>query len=67
MILDPYGRVLAETCKADDDMVIADLDPALRENCTGLRWIKSRRPELYYPLTTPTGLEKDTRSTRFGL
>jgi predicted amidohydrolase len=66
MILDPYGRVLAETWKADDDMVVADLDPALRENCTGLRWIKTRRPELYHPLTVPTGLERDTRSVRFG-
>ena len=67
MILDPYGRILVETWKADDDMVIADLDPALRENCTGLRWIKTRRPELYHPLTIPTGLEKDTRSVRFGI
>ena len=66
MILDPYGRVLAETWKADDDMVIADLDPALRENCTGRRWIRTRRPELYGPLTVPTGLERDTRSVRFG-
>jgi hypothetical protein len=47
-------------------MVVADLDPALRENCTGLRWIRTRRPELYYPLTIPTGQEKDTRSVRFG-
>ncbi len=66
MILDPYGRILAETWKANDDMVVADLDPALRDNCTGLRWIKSRRPELYGPLTVPTGLETDTRSARFG-
>jgi predicted amidohydrolase len=66
MILDPYGRILAESWKANDDMVIAELDPALRENCTGLRWIKTRRPELYGPLTVPTGLETDTRSARFG-
>jgi predicted amidohydrolase len=66
MILDPYGRTLAETWKANDDMVIAELDPTLRENCTGLRWIKTRRPELYGPLTNPTGLETDTRSARFG-
>ena len=66
MILDPYGRVLAETWRAGDDMVIADLDPTLRENCTGVRWIKTRRPELYQPLTVPTGLERDTRSARFG-
>jgi predicted amidohydrolase len=66
MILDPYGRILAETWKADDDMVLADLDPALRDNCTGVRWIKTRRPELYHPLTIPTGQERDTRSVRFG-
>jgi predicted amidohydrolase len=66
MILDPYGRVLAETWKADDDLVVADLDPALREHCTGVRWIKTRRPELYHPLTIPTGRERDTRSVRFG-
>jgi len=66
MILDPYGRVITETCKADDDMVIADLDASLRENCTGVRWIKTRRPELYKPLTVRTGLERDIRSVRFG-
>ncbi|KPK37464.1 MAG: acyltransferase [Phycisphaerae bacterium SG8_4] len=65
MILDPYGQILAETWKADDDMVVADLDPALRENCTGVRWIKTRRPELYGQLTVPTGLEEDIRRVRF--
>ena len=64
-ILDPYGRVLAQTCKAEDCMVVAKLDASLRENCTGVRWIKSRRPELYGELATPTGLEEDTRRTRF--
>ena len=67
MILDPYGRVLAETCKADDDMVVADLDMGLLENCTGRRWITSRRPELYGPLTIPTGKERSTRQSRFDL
>jgi len=65
MILDPYGRILAETWKADDDMIVADLDAALRDNCTGVRWIKTRRPELYEPLTVPTGLEEDIRRVRF--
>jgi len=65
MILDPYGRILAETWKADDDMVVADLDASLLEHSTGRRWIKTRRPELYGSLTIPTGLEKDTRSVRF--
>lgn len=64
-ILDPYGEILAETWKADDDMVVADLDPVRLENCTGRRWIRSRRPELYAPLTVPTGHERDTRALRF--
>ena len=65
MIIDCYGRILAETCKADDDMVIAELDASLLKNCTGARWIKSRRPDLYGPLVVRTGLEEDTRKTRF--
>lgn len=66
MILDPYGRILAETCKAGDDMVIADLDLALLSTATGRRWIKSRRPELYESLAVPTGAEVATRKLRFG-
>ena len=65
MILDPYGRILAETCQAGDDMVVADLDFSLRERCTGVRWIKARRPELYRPLTQSTGAEQNTRAVRF--
>ncbi len=65
MILDPYGDILVETCKADDDMVFTDLDPDLLEMSTGQRWIKSRRPDLYQPLTLATGREEDTRKVRF--
>jgi predicted amidohydrolase len=65
MILDPYGRILAETWKAADDMVVADLDASLREQATGLRWMRTRRPELYGPICQPTGQETDTRSLRF--
>lgn len=65
MIIDPYGNILAETWKAADDMVVADLDLSLLAHCTGRRWIRSRRPELYQPLVEPTGLERDTRSVRF--
>jgi len=67
MILDPYGRILAETWKAGDDMVVAGLDASLLRLCTGRRWIRSRRPELYGPLTAPTGVEEDTRTVRFDL
>ncbi len=64
MILDCYGRILSETGRAGDDMVMADLEAALLERATGRRWIKSRRPELYGPLTVPTGLEQSTRSLK---
>ena len=65
MILDPYGRVLAETGKAADDMVVADLDGTLLAEATGRKWIRARRPGLYGPLTVPTGLECDTRTLKF--
>jgi hypothetical protein len=65
MILDPYGRILAETWEAGDAMVVSDLDEGLLANTTGSRWISTRRPELYGPLTVPTGKEKDTRTVRF--
>jgi len=65
MILDPYGDILAETWRAGDDMVVADLDPSLLTKCTGCRWIRSRRPRLYDSLSTPTGQEEDTRKVRF--
>ncbi len=65
MILDPYGRTLTETWKAADDMVVADLDPALLENCSGQRWMLSRRPDLYRDIAVPTGKERDTRELRF--
>jgi predicted amidohydrolase len=65
MIIDPYGEILVETWKAQDDMVIADLDPGMLHMCTGQRWITSRRPELYGLLTEFTGREADTRKVRF--
>ncbi len=65
MIIDPYGRILSETSKADDDMVIADLDASLLEENTGKRWIRTRRPELYGLLAKRTGLEQDIRTVRF--
>jgi predicted amidohydrolase len=65
MILDPYGEIMAESDSVDDDMVVADLDPSLRDMCTGVRWMSARRPELYGPLTQPTGRERDVREVRF--
>lgn len=65
MILDPYGRILTETCAAADAMVLADLDPALLEQATGRAWIAARRPELYGLLATPTGRERPARELKF--
>lgn len=65
MIIDPYGRILAETCAAAETMVVANLDPRLLETATGRRWIRARRPELYGPLTVRTGRERDTRELKF--
>jgi predicted amidohydrolase len=64
MILDTYGRTLAETWKAADELVVAHLLGALRENCSGVRWMRARRPQLYGPLTQPTGQEVDMRTAR---
>jgi predicted amidohydrolase len=65
MILDPYGRILAETAKADDDVVIAELDPGLLENCTGRLWMAARRPELYSSLAQRTGAEREARVLKY--
>jgi N-carbamoylputrescine amidase len=65
MILDPYGEILAETWQAEDTMVMADLEASRLDMCTGSRWIRSRRPELYESLTVPTGSELATRTLRF--
>ncbi|MFC1551428.1 nitrilase family protein [Candidatus Latescibacterota bacterium] len=65
MILDPYGRIINETWEAGDRMVIGDLDASLQKKSTGRRWLRTRRPELYTPLTKPTGIEQDTRTVRF--
>ncbi len=64
-IFDPYGRILAETWKAEDQMVVADLDASLLDHCTGRRWVVTRRPELYAEIAAATGQERDTREVRF--
>jgi len=66
MILDPYGAILAETWKAGNDMVVADLDASQQPLSSGRRWLTARRPELYHPLTRPTGEEAHARTVRFG-
>lgn len=61
MIIDPYGRIVVETWKAGDDMVIADIDLSLVAGSTGRGWLITRRPELYGELARATGRELSTR------
>lgn len=64
MILDPYGRIVAEAAVADEAVVTAGLDLDLLPLATGRRWLLGRRPELYRVLTERTGHERDARSAR---
>ena len=57
MILNPYGEILAETWAAADTMIVADLKAEHMRMNIGMRWIQSRRPDLYEPLAKPTGSE----------
>lgn len=65
MVIDPYGRILAETWAARDEIVAAELDLPLAKDTTGGRWIQARRPELYGPLTQRTGRERTARQLKF--
>jgi predicted amidohydrolase len=64
MILDPYGRIVAETPGPWEAVVTADLDLGLLPLATGRRWLLGRRPELYGILTQRSGMERDPRTAR---
>ncbi len=53
LILDPFGEILAECRKLDDEVVVAMLDPRKIELSSGQMYIRSRRPELYGKLLEP--------------
>jgi len=65
MIIDCYGRIMNETWEAKDALITADLDLNLLDMCTGRRWIRGRRPELYNALAESMGNEMDPRTARF--
>jgi predicted amidohydrolase len=65
MIVDCYGRILAETWEARDRLVVAEADLDLLPLCTGRRWLRARRPELYGVLAKRFGDELDPRQARF--
>ena len=47
MILDPYGDVLAECRKLDDEIATATLFEEKLKKAGGYRYRKARRPDLY--------------------
>ncbi|TFI59502.1 acyltransferase [Sphingomonas parva] len=65
MILDPYGRIVAESDALDEDLVTAELDLSLLPLATGRRWIRGRRPELYSILVERRGDELAPLEARF--
>ncbi|MEV8378663.1 nitrilase family protein [Kribbella sp. NPDC056861] len=65
MVIDPYGRIIAETPAPAEAVVLADLDLDLVPLATGRRWLRGRRPELYGILTEAQGNELDPRAARF--
>ena len=65
MIIDPYGRIVAETWAARDRMVMADLDLDLLPLSSGRRWMRGRRPELYGVLTAAQSYTVSPQEARF--
>jgi len=47
MIIDPYGDIITECHKLDNDIAIATITPDKLERAGGYRYRKARRPELY--------------------
>lgn len=47
MVIDPFGGIIAECRKLDDDVVTTTLDPRNLALAGGNRYVNARRPELY--------------------
>ena len=65
MVIDCYGRIINETWRARDELVVADCDLTLLDRCTGRRWLRARRPELYQRLVERDGRELSPIEARF--
>jgi predicted amidohydrolase len=65
MIVDCYGRIVAETWEAKDRLVVAEADLDLLPLCSGRRWMRARRPELYGILVKRFGNELDPRQAHY--
>ncbi len=47
MIIDPFGDIIAECCKLDDDIATATISSEKVSKAGGFRYKRARRPELY--------------------
>lgn len=65
MVIDCYGRIINETWRARDELVVADCDLDLLDRSTGRRWLRGRRPELYERLAQRDGRELHPIEARF--
>jgi predicted amidohydrolase len=65
MVIDCYGRIINETWHARDELVVGDCDLSLLDRCTGRRWLRGRRPELYQRLAERDGRELHPIDARF--
>jgi predicted amidohydrolase len=65
MVIDCYGRIINETWRARDELVVGDCDLSLLDRCTGRRWLRGRRPELYQRLAERDGRELSPIDARF--
>lgn len=53
MIIDPFGDILVESNALGDDVVVGTLTREKLQQCSGRRYIRARRPELYAKMVEP--------------
>ncbi len=54
MILDPFGEVVSECHELGDDVTVALCTAEKIDQCSGRRYIRARRPDLYGKLVEPS-------------
>ncbi|MCA9117852.1 MAG: nitrilase, partial [Planctomycetaceae bacterium] len=54
MVLDPYGEIIGECTRPQDDFVVALCTRSKLETASGRRYIRARRPDLYGVLVEPS-------------
>jgi predicted amidohydrolase len=54
MIIDPFGEIIAECHKLDDDVTVALCTADKVKQSSGRRYLRARRPELYKELVAPS-------------